>query len=337
MMRWAFLIILLVSLLVQISQSQAQAQKFHYSSNKMGSPMNLVFVDQDSLHAKKIAQAAFELVDSLVSLYSDYDSTSELSRLSQQSGMGPIKVSPGLMSILLLGQSAYQYSHQSFDISIGPLSQLWRKARKTHQFPDSSAVSLAKNLVGLNKMVIDKKTSSVNLLVKGMRLDLGGIAKGFVAQEVLQRLKDQGISAALVDAGGDIAMSNPPLQAKGWLIGVNVPEAEEALLDSKLLLKNCAVATSGDVYQFFLHNGRKYAHITDPRTGYGVTFQRNVTVIAADAATADWLATACSILPIQEALQLAEKQQAFVLITLLENNRVISHKSKGFDRFWKKD
>jgi thiamine biosynthesis lipoprotein len=241
------------------------------------------------------------------------------------------------MSILLLSQSAYQKSYQSFDISIGPLSQLWRRARKTHQFPDSSAVALAKNLVGLNKMVINKTASTVNLLEKGMRLDLGGIAKGFVAQELLQRLKDQGISSALVDAGGDIAMSNSPLQAKGWMIGVNVPESEEELLASKLELKNCSVATSGDVYQFFLHNGKKYAHITDPRTGYGVTFQRNVTVIAADGSTADWLATACSILPIPEALKLAEKQRAFVLITLLENNHVKAYKSKGFDRFWKKD
>jgi FAD:protein FMN transferase len=336
-MRLVFFFILLFSILGIPCSLRAQAKKFHFSDNKMGSPLNLVFVDQDSIHAQQIAKKAFELVDSLVSIYSDYDSSSELSRLSKQSGLGPIEVSPGLLTILLLSQSAYQKSKQSFDISIGPLSQLWRKARKTHQFPDSTTVASAKYLVGLNKMVIDKAASTVNLLEKGMRLDLGGIAKGFVAQQLVQRFKDQGISSALVDAGGDIAMSNPPLQAKGWMIGVNVPESEEELLASKLVLKNCSVATSGDVYQFFLHNGKKYAHITNPQTGYGVTFQRNVTVIAADGATADWLATACSILPIQEALQLAEKQQAFALITLLENNQVKAYKSKGFDRYWKKD
>ncbi len=336
-MRLVFFFILLISLLYIPCSSKAQAKKFHFSANKMGSPLNLVFVDQDSIHAQQLAKSAFALVDSLVNLYSDYDSSSELSRLSKQSGLGPIKVSSGLLTILLLSQTAYQKTNQIFDISIGPLSQLWRKARKTHQFPDSTAVASAKNLVGLNKMVIDKAASTVNLLEKGMLLDLGGIAKGFVAQQLVQRFKDQGISSALVDAGGDIAMSNPPLQAKGWMIGVNVPESEEDLIASKLELKNCSVATSGDVYQFFLHDGKKYAHITDPRTGYGVTFQRNVTVIAADGATADWLATACSILPIQVALHLAEKQQAFALITILKNNQVKAYKSKGFDRFWKKD
>jgi thiamine biosynthesis lipoprotein len=98
-----------------------------------------------------------------------------------------------------------------------------------------------------------------------------------------------------------------------------------------------SVATSGDVYQYFLHQGKKYAHITNPKTGYGVTFQRNVTVIATDGATADWLATACSILPIKTALETAAGQKAFVLITTVENNQIKAYKSKGFDRFWKKD
>ncbi len=336
-MRLYFSIILILCIGDNAVSGQTQLRKFHFASNKMGSPFNLVFVDQDSTHAAIIAQQAFKMVDSLVLIYSDYDSSSELSRLSNHAGIGPFTVSTGLMEILLKSKEAYSNSQQSFDITMGPLSKLWRNARKTKVFPDSAIVAAAKSLVGFDQVVIDQRSGTVHLQKKGMRLDLGGIAKGFVAEKVIQRLKEQGIPAALVDAGGDIVMSNAPLEAKGWIVGVNAPEEAEILLSQKLQLSNCSVATSGDVYQFFLHNGKKYAHITDPKTGYGVTLQRNVTVIAADGATADWLATACSILPIKTAIQTAEQQSAFVLITTLENGQIKEYKSKGFDRFWKKD
>lgn len=336
-MRAVFFIILILLHFVPILPLSAQEKKQQFSSNKMGSPFHLVFVDQDSIHASKIAQQAFDFVDSLVKIYSDYDSNSELSVLSSKSGDGPIPVSKGLLEILLKSQDAFNSSQHSFDISMGPLSLLWRNARKTKTFPDSTLVAKTKSLVGFEQIVIDPYKQTVSLARKGMRLDLGGIAKGFVAEKVLQRLSALGIRSALVDAGGDIVMSEAPLFAKGWVIGVNAPEEAEELLDKKLLLKNMAVATSGDVYQYFLHNGKKYAHITDPQTGYGVTFQRNVTVIAKDGAKADWLATACSILPIKTAIATAEQEQAFVLITCLENGKIISYQSKGFDRFWKKD
>ncbi len=336
-MRLVFFFILILFQLVLILPVAAQVKKYHFSSSKMGSPFNLVFVDSDSTHASQVAKTAFDLVDSLVHIYSDYDSSSELSRLSEQAGLGAIPVSKGLLEILLKSKEAYQQSQHSFDITMGPLSLLWRNARKTKLFPDSATVAATKSLVGFNLVTIDANNETVSLAKKGMRLDLGGIAKGFVAEKIVQRLRSQGVVYSLADAGGDIAMAEAPLQAKGWVVGINAPEEAEELLDKKLLLKNMSIATSGDVYQYFLHQGKKYAHITNPQTGYGVTFQRNVTVIANDGATADWLATACSILPIKTALTIAEKQKAFVLITIVENNQVKAFKSKGFDRFWKKD
>lgn len=335
-MRLVYFFILYLFQTVLILPVSAQAKKYHFSSSKMGSPFNLVFVDKDSTHASQIAKKAFNLVDSLVTIYSDYDSSSELSRLSAKAGMGPVPVSKGLMEIMLKSKEAYHQSQHSFDITMGPLSLLWRNARKTKTFPDSVLVANTKILVGFDNLIINQKDQTVSLAKKGMRLDLGGIAKGFVAEKIVQQLKAEGITASLVDAGGDIVMGDAPLSSKGWVVGINAPEEAEALLERKLILKNLSVATSGDVYQFFLHNGKKYAHITNPQTGYGVIFQRNVTVIAKDGATADWLATACSILPIKKALETAAQQKAFVLITTLENDQIKAYQSKGFDRFWKK-
>ena len=169
----------------------------------------------------------------------------------------------------------------------------------------------------------------------GMQLDLGGIAQGYIAQKVLDRLRQHSIKKVLVNVSGDITMGDPPPGTKGWTIGINMPQRAEELQKQKLLLSNCSVSTSGDVYQYIEHNGKRYSHIIDPRTGYGVTSQRNVTVIAKDATTADWLATACSILAVNKAKKLAKKMNAELLIAEIQNGIVILHSSKNFQKNFK--
>jgi thiamine biosynthesis lipoprotein len=124
------------------------------------------------------------------------------------------------------------------------------------------------------------------------------------------------------------------LNQQGWLIGVNLPETTDQLLNKKLQLSNCSVATSGDVYQFIEYKGVKYSHIINPLTGYGVTNLRNVTIVAKTGATADWLATACSILPIKEAKQLAISHQAALLITTLKNGKLVFEATPSFKNYW---
>ena len=169
-----------------------------------------------------------------------------------------------------------------------------------------------------------------------MQFDFGGIVKGYAAQRVIDHLKNKHVPAALADAGGDIALSDAPPGKNGWSIAINIPGQANELMDQKLELKNCAVATSGDVYNYILHGGKKYSHIIDPRTGYGVTSQRNVTVIAKDGATADWLATACSILSPEKALTLAKKENAALLIATIKDGRIISYKTKNFESYFQK-
>lgn len=316
--------------------THAQERKFLFTEQKMGSPFNLVLVTDDSLKTVTLARECFALVDTLNSLFSDYDSTSELSRLNAKAGKEPMIVSSRLWNLLISSRQAWLQSKHAFDITIGPLSRLWRKARKAKIFPDSSEVSQRKALVGFQQLQLNPADHSVYLPQKGMLLDLGGIAKGYAAQEVVNYLTRKGITRALADAGGDMVMSQPPPNTLGWTIGVNVPETTDDLLPKKLLLQNKAVATSGDAYQYIEHKGKKYSHIADPRTGYGISSQRNVTVIADNGALADWLATACSILSIKEAMQLAQKMKADLLITELRNKQVLYYDSPGFKRYWKR-
>ena len=315
----------------------AQLKRYTFTESKMGSPFMIVMYCNDSLQAATLANKSFKLVDSFNNIFSDYNNSSELMQLNEGavSNTAPVKVSPALLEILLLSKNAFAESNGSFDITIGPLVKLWRSARKTKQLPNKEKIAAAKTITGFNYLIIDAIEKTAILTKQGMSLDLGGIAKGWIAQKIIDFLHTQHIAHALADAGGDIAMSAAPPGTKGWTIGVNIPERQEELLDQSLLLQNKAVATSGDAYQYVEKDGIRYSHIVDPNTGYGVTFQRNVTVIANDGATADWLATACSILPIKKAKKLAVKLGAELLIAANRKDKIVFYSTKGFDHFWK--
>ena len=318
---------------MEVFISEAQDNRYTYSTQKMGSPFNLVLYADTKQIADSAAKESFRLVDSINLICSDYDSTSELFKLRYSVVGLPVRVSPILFALLYVAKAANKDAYGSFDITVGPLSRLWRNARKSQQFPTNGAINTARNRIGFNKVQLDSAAQTITFLQPNMQLDMGAIAKGYAADMVLALLQSHGITNALVDAGGDMVVAGMPPQKKGWTIGINVPGQQEQLLEPKLILSNKAVATSGDAFQYMLHEGKKYGHIIDPRTGYGVTFQRNVTVVAPDATTADWLATACSILTLNQVKILAKKYKSEVLITTLQNGRIRKVSFGQFDGY----
>ena len=314
----------------------AQLKRFQFTENKMGSTFGIIFYCDDSTKASALSKECFALVDSMNNIFSDYTATSEVGKLASMAVVKDQKVSDELFEVIRLSKHAWQSSGKSFDITIGALTQLWRKAKKENRFPKEAEIKNAKRATGFKKVTYDISVKTISFKTPGLRLDFGGIVPGYVAQKVLDHLKTRNINIALVDASGDIVMSDPPPGKEGWLVGINLPESENEVWDKKLELKGFAVSTSGDVYRYTLHNGKKYSHIIDPKTGYGVTSQRNVTVITKDGAEADWLATACSILPVKKALRLAKERHAALFIATLDGDKIIIYKSKNFDRFFEK-
>jgi thiamine biosynthesis lipoprotein len=301
----------------------------------MGSPLTITIgatnSDLDSVQSTQLAKEVLHLIDSLNHILSDYDSTSELSVINQHAGSGYIPISPILEEILLIAQKAYYQTNGAYNIAIGPLSSLWRKARQTKQFPTRQEVVLAMQLIQFNEVQIDSNHHQIYLPKKLMRLDLGSLGKGFVAQKALNYLQSKGVEYAMIDAGGKIACLAP--NNFHWNIGINELREKNKTISTVLQLQNQAIATSGDVYQFYIHNGHRYSHIINPKTGYGIEIPKNVTVIAKDGVTADWLSTACSVLPIQEAIQLVAKHHAEILIAVQKGKSIQYYKSKGFDAF----
>lgn len=258
----------------------------------MGVPVRMVLHAPEFV-ARDAARAAFARIAELDDKMSDYRPRSEVRLLSEYPGNWQ-PVSRELLEVFATAQEVSRLSGGAFDITVGPLVQLWRDTRRSRKLPDADALSRARSRSGAPLLDIDTARTMVRLWSRDMRLDLGGIAKGYILQEAIEVLRAHGVSSALVEAGGDVVVGDPPPGQRGW--SVFVAGGDTATIRRAQSLSNAAVATSGGSEQFVEIDGVRYSHVIDPRTGLGVTGRHIVTVIAEDAALADAASTALSVL-----------------------------------------
>ena len=278
-------------------------KRFEYSEVAMGGRARIVVYASDEDSAATACRAAFRRIADLEDVMSDYRPDSELMRLCANSGGPAAAVSPDLSNVLLRCVDLSARSEGAFDVTVGPLARLWRAARRSGAMPDPAELADARRRSGWRKMVVNADTGTVRLVEPGMLLDLGAIAKGYACDEALRILRQAGLSRALVEMGGDIAVGDPPPGADGWEIRIaHAPPGRQGLP-----IANAAVSTSGDTEQFVEIEGRSYSHILDPRTGVGLTGGIAVTVIAPEAATSDGLATAVCVLGEPKGRELVSK------------------------------
>lgn len=271
----------------------APPSRYEFRQPGMGALFRIVLYAGDSLQAQAAARAAFARIDSLDAMLSDYREDSELSRLSARAGQEEwAAVSEELWFLLQKSAQVAALSGGAFDPTVGPLSKLWRKAFRQGEFPDTAALSRARACVGHQHLQLDGDGKRVRLSLPGMRLDLGGIAKGYAVDEAMKMLRQHGLSIALVDGGGDLLAGEPPPGREGWEVAIGA--------DTTLTIAREAAATSGDTYRYLEWQGQRYSHIIAPRTGLGVTHGLKVTVMAPDCTLADALASALSVEPALE-------------------------------------
>ena len=281
----------------------ARLGRHEYVQGRMGVQVRLVMYTTDEETAKTAAKAAFDRVAELESVMSDYQRDSELMQLCDKAGSGPVAVSAELFEVLAYAKRVSKATDGAFDVTVGPLVQLWRTSRKSAGLPDHVALENARAKVGYENMKLDGERRTVDLTVRGMRLDLGGIGKGYAGDEAIRVLRTHGISSALFEAGGDIVVSGaPPDRPAGWLI-----ETEDG---RRLDLADAAVSTSGYTAQFVEIGGKKYSHVIDPRTGVGLTNQYAATVVARRGITTDALSTAATVLGPERSRRLFERFDA---------------------------
>jgi len=285
---WIRFLLLIFILLLAYTISGQTFQRFEYVQPKMGTSVKLVFYTNNQVFADSIAQVAFQKIDTLNQILSDYLPNSEVNQLSEQAGNGKwIKLSNDLWEVLTFGQSIAKQSKGKFDMTIAPLSKLWRKAFRQQVFPKKSKIKAARKLVNYKRLELDKETQSAKLKRVGMRLDLGGIAKGYVVDKVVELLQNADIQSVLVNAGGDLRVTDAPPHQKGWKIQQN---------DTVLYLVQTAIATSGSTYQHLEWKGRRYSHLIHPKKGVGATNFTTISAQAKNCMLADAYASVLSVM-----------------------------------------
>lgn len=316
--RSGCILVAVSSFLATAHGENATLQRFDFERVEMGVIFRLSVYGSDSGVANKAVEAAYARVHELNGIFSDYDGSSEVRRLCESSGPGhPIAVSNELFSVFEASLRLSKQTDGAFDVTVGSLTKLWRRARRRETLPDTGKLASELMNTGCHLIRLHPDSRSVELLREGMRIDFGGIAKGFAADEALRVLAAHGFNRALVDASGDIVAGDPPPGEDFWRVaiealrrqptGQNVDRDQSAQSIPVLRIRNQAVATSGDAYQSITINGRRYSHLVDPKTGLGLNQRSSVTVIAPTGMRADGLASAVSVLGPCQGIQLIQK------------------------------
>lgn len=257
----------------------------------MGMLVRLTVWAPDEETGQAACREAFELIGDLNMVLSDYEPQSELSKLVRHAGMGPVKVSEDLFTVLSAAQKLAEETDGLYDPTAAPVIRLWRKARETGELPDPQKLQGAMQRVGYQDLVLDEAERMAELRRPGMMIDLGAIAKGYVGDRAIDFLKEKGFSRAAFEAGGDFVVGDAPPGEKGWAID---PEPEGL---PQVTLVNAAAAISGDAVQFLEIDGKRYSHVIDPRTGQGVTTGVTCMVVAPRGIVSDPLATLGTLMP----------------------------------------
>jgi len=305
--------------------------RYETNFSGLGTDVRLVACAEGKGEARRMMEAAVAPLRAVEDLMSTYDADSEISRLNRSGAEAAVELSEPTLAVLRKSVEMAELTGGAFDVTYAPLRALWRRAQEDGLPPAQDAVADALAAVGQDKLLFDGQR--VSFAASGMEVDLGGIAKGYAIDQAAEAMMGAGVTAGLVDVGGDIRLIGVP-EGKGlWRVQVRpvlgVPE------DVILTLPACAVATSGDYARGFRVGEQWFSHIIDPRTGWPVEGVPSVTVVAPDAVTADALATALSVMSPDEGISLVDSLAGMECMILLRlgDGAVSRRLSLGFDRF----
>lgn len=312
---------------------QQRLLRFTDTQEKMGTFVTITVFSPSRRRASKAMERAFARIDELEDIFSTYNPDSEISLCNRRAAAELVSVSDDAFHVLRKSVEFSRKSDGAFDITVAPLIKLWRSSAEEERLPLDDAIESALEKVGYGRVTLDENNKTVRFEREGVELDLGGIAKGFIIDEAVRALAEENIKRALVNAGGDIYALGQRADGRDWTVGVQdprLPDDDRAML-GVLDISDKAVATSGNYQRYTIIEGVKYSHIIDPRIGRPADAIPSVTVIAADALTADALATALSVLSLKDGLALAEgMDNVEALLITIEDGEPVMHYTNGF-------
>jgi thiamine biosynthesis lipoprotein len=293
----------------------------------MGTVVEITIIGDDEEAAKKAILQAFQEIKRIEHLMSPWIESSDVSHINQAAGEKWENVSPETIKVIKKAEEVSEISEGAFNLTISPLVQLWRKARERGVPPEMEDVRKTLNLVNFRNLVVNPE-GKILLKKKGMEIDLGGIAKGYAVDKAFDLLISLGYKNLIVNAGGDLRVGGTKLD-QPWSIGIQHPRESEKII-ARISISDAAIATSGDYEKFFIHQGRRYHHILNPKDGFPAEGCQSVSIIYREGMMADALATAVFVLGPQKGYSLCQRLEGVnCLIIDKEGKNILSPNLKN--------
>ena len=293
---------------------------FKYHQVAMGTVIEITLIGDNEEEANKAALRAFQEIKRIETLMSPWINSSDVTRINRSAGKEWVKVSPETMEVIKKAQEISEFSEGGFDITIGPLTELWRKSREKMIPPYIEEVKGKLDLVNFKNIGIDQQ-GRVFLKKKGMAIDLGGVAKGYAVDRAFELLRSLGYKDLIVNAGGDLRVGGIK-KNQSWLIGIQDPREYHKFL-ARISTSDAAIATSGDYEKFFIYQGKRYHHIFNPKDGFPAEGCQSVTILYKDGMTADALATAIFVLGPEKGYSLCQKLEGVNCLIVDKEGKII--------------
>jgi len=295
----------------------------------MGTNISLTIWGDDEAKAARAAQEVFREFDRVDRIMSSWLGTSDVSLINAAAGGPPVTVGDEVFAVLERAMAMSKTTHGAFDITVGAFRGLWKFDEDIEPtIPDDEQIRERLKLVGWKSVILDPKHRTVRLKRTGMRITLGGIAKGYALDRAVHKLHEMDVPDFILQAGGDLYVSGSK-GAQPWVVGIRDPRGDRQTPFASAAIRDHTFSTSGDYERGFVKDGVRYHHILDPKTGRPTHGCRSVTVMAKDALTADAWSTSLFVLGVAKGMALVEKSPDIEAVFVDADNKV--HISSGLD------
>jgi len=294
----------------------------------LGSPFEMTVVAKDTVQANSYIDWAVAEVKRIENLISDWIPTTQISQVNNNAGIKPVKVDKEVFELVGRAIKVSQITSGAFDISYASMDKIWKFDGSMKAMPTAEAIKNSVAKIGYKNIILNPKEQTIFLKTQGMKLGLGGIGQGYIADKVKDLLKSKGCAAGIVNVSGDINAWGTQIDGKPWTVAIVNPMNKNKVF-ATFPLENSAVETSGSYEKFVTFNGIRYAHIIDPRTGYPAQGIISVSVFAKQTEIADALATGIFVLGVEVGLDLVNQLKGIECIIVDDKGKV--HSSKGID------
>jgi thiamine biosynthesis lipoprotein len=303
-----------------LSSCQPAPQEVKETRLYMGTIVEITVFGPDTDRLTEAKDAAFAEIERIEHLMSSYRDDSDVSLIDASAGGPAVVVDPEVYTVIERSIEISRLSDGAFDITMAVLHGVWKIDPDNPRLGSPEEIADRLPLISWKGVILDPERHAVGLAKPGMKIDLGGIAKGYAVDRAIEAIAEKGVTMALINAGGDLrALGQRP--GRPWQIGIQDPREQGAIIGS-LPVINTAVATSGDYEKFFIRDGKRYCHILDPRTGNPVSSCQSVTIITPEAWKADALATSVFVLGPGKGLALVERLPGVEAIIIDAQGRV---------------